>query len=123
MSFELPVEVLDLPGNEPLGLSGRDGRGVPAAVLLSAMEDAPITPSTTATLESIDPAELAASDLPRLLKAWDRLESHAAAKKATVIARLAHECREFKGWDDQDPTANETSVALRMPLGHAHGEV
>src|SRR4051794_24082464 len=76
------------------------------------MEDAPISASTTAMLESIDPAELAASDLPRLLKASDRLESHAAAKKATVIAGLAHECREFKGWDDQDPTANETSVAL-----------
>src|SRR3954465_11830346 len=50
-------------------------------------------------------------------------ESHAAAKKATVIARLAHECRAFKGWDDQEPTANETSMALRLPLRHAQVEV
>src|SRR4051794_37944826 len=76
-----------------------------------------------ALLASIDAGELAPADLPRLLKAWDRAESHAAAKKATVIARLAHECRAFKGWDDQERTANETSVALRIPLGHAHGEV
>src|SRR3954452_14832402 len=123
MPFELPVQVLDLPGNEPLDLSRWDGRGVPATALLSWAEDATITPSTVALLESIDAAELAPADLPRLLKAWDRLESHAAAKKATVIARLAHECREFKGWEDQEPTANETVVALRLPLLLAQREV
>jgi hypothetical protein len=121
--FELPVEVFDLPGDAPLDLSRWDGRGVPAAVLLSWVEDAPITASTAAVVESIDAAELAAADLPRLLQAWDRAESHAAAKKATVIARLAHECRQFRGWDDQDPTANETGVALRLPLLHAQREV
>src|SRR3954449_13356522 len=123
MPFELPVQALDLPGNEPLDLSRWDGRGVPATALLSWAEDTTITPSTVALLESIDAAELAPADLPRLLKAWDRLESHAAAKKATVIARLAHECRDFKGWDDQNPAPNETSIALRMPLGLAQGEV
>src|SRR4051794_12712229 len=76
--YELPVEVFDLPGDEPLDLSRWDGKGVPAAVLLSWAEDAPITPSTVAVVESIDAAELAPADLPRLLKAWDRLESHAA---------------------------------------------
>src|SRR3954452_6759674 len=123
MPFELPVQVLDLPGNEPSDLSRWDGQGVPAAALLSWAEDATITPSTVALLESIDAAELAPADLPRLLKAWDRLESHAAAKKATVIARLAHENRGFKGWDDQEPTANETTVALLLPLHHAQSEV
>src|SRR4051812_12707961 len=123
MPFELPVQVLDLPGNEPLDLSRWDGRGVPATALLSWAEDATITPSTVALLESIDAAELAPADLPRLLKAWDRLESHAAARKATVIARLAHECRDYRGWDDQDPTSNETSIALRLPLSHAQSEV
>src|SRR3954464_8665409 len=107
MPFELPGQVLDLPRHQPLDLSRWDGRGVPAAVLLSWVEDGAITPSTVAVLESIDAAELAPADLPRLLNAWDRLESHAAARKATVIARLAHECRDYRGWDDQDPTANE----------------
>src|SRR3954452_14965167 len=100
MPFELPTEVLALPGNEPLDLSRWDGKGVPASVLLSWVEDAPISPSTVGLVESIDAADLAPADLPRVLKVWDRLESHAAAKKATVIARLAHECREFRGWDD-----------------------
>jgi Domain of unknown function (DUF222) len=121
--FELPVEVFDSSAGSPLDLSRWDGKGVPAAVLLSWVENAPITPATVAVVESIDAAELAPADLPRLLKAWDRLESHAAAKKATVIARLAHENRGFKGWDDQEPTANETTVALRLPLVHAQSEV
>src|SRR5947209_14274527 len=116
MPFELPAEVLDLPGNEPTDLSRWDGSGVPAAVLLSWAEDAPFTPSTVALLTSIDMGELAASDLPRLLKALDRLESHVAAKKAIAVAQLARECRDFKGWDDQDPAANETAIALRLPL-------
>src|SRR4051794_11409804 len=81
MPFELPEQVLDLPGHEPLDLSRWDGRGVPATVLLSWAEDATITPSTVAVLESIDAAELAPADLPRLLKAWDRLESHAAPRR------------------------------------------
>jgi len=121
--LELPAGVFDLPGNEPWDGSQWDGSGVPAAVVLSWVEDAPFTSSTMALLASIDAGELAPSDLPRLLKAWDRAESHAAAKKATVIARLAHECRAFKGWDDQEPTANETSMALRLPLRHAQVEV
>jgi uncharacterized protein DUF222 len=123
MPFELPTQVLDLPGNEPLDLSRWEGKGVPAAVLLSWVEDAPITASTVGLLESIDAAELAPSDLPRLLRVWDRAESHAAAKKATVTARLAHECRNFKGWDDQDPAPNETAMALRLPLWQAQTEV
>ena len=59
MPLELSAEVLDLPGSEPLDLSRWDGRGVPAAVLLSWVEDSAITPSTVSVLESIDAAELA----------------------------------------------------------------
>jgi hypothetical protein len=123
MPFELPAEVFDLSGDAPLDLSRWDGQGVPATVVLSWIEDGTITPSTVALLEAIDAAELAPPDLPRLLKAWDRVESHAAAKKATVIARLSHEHRGYKGWDDQEPTANETAIALRLPLRHAQAEV
>src|SRR4051794_21743663 len=97
--------------------------GVPAAVVLSWVEDAPFTPSTVALLASIDQRELAPEDLPRLLRALDRLESHIAAKKSIAVAELEWECRAFKGWDDQDPAANETSVALRLPLGKAQAEV
>src|SRR3954453_10061106 len=123
MPFELPVQVLDLPGHEPLDLSRWDGRGVPATVLLSWAEDATITPSSVAVLESIDAAELAPADLPRLLKAWDRLEAHAAAQKANGIAPLGHESREVQGWAGQEPTATETVVALRLPLILAQREV
>jgi uncharacterized protein DUF222 len=121
--FELPATVFDLPGNEPVDLSRHDGSGVPATVVLSWVEDAPFTASTVALLTSIDARELAPSDLPRLMKALDRLESHVAAKKSLAVGQLAWECREFKGWDDQDPAANETAIALQLPLGKAQGEV
>ena len=123
MPFELPTEVFDLPGDARLDLSRWSGDGVPAALVLAWIEDGKITPSTIALLEAVDASELAPEDLPRLIKAWDRVESHSAAKKATVIARLAHENRGFKGWDDQEPTANEMVVALRVPLRQAQAVV
>ena len=121
--FELPVEVFDRPGNEPWEGSAWDGQGLPAAVVLSWVEDAPLTPSAIALLTSIDINELGPRDRPRLLKALDRLESHVAAKKSIAVAHLARDSREFKGWDDQNPAANETSVALRLPLQQAQAEV
>jgi hypothetical protein len=123
MPFELPVEVFDLPGDERLDVSRWNGQGVPATVVLSWIEDGHISSSTVGLLEAIDGSELAPADLPRLLKAWDRVESHAAAKKAMALAQLAHEHRGFRGWDDQEPTANEASVALRLPLHQAQAEV
>jgi hypothetical protein len=121
--FELSAQVLDLPGNEPLDLSRWDGTGVPAALVLSWVEDTPITPSTVAALESVDVSELGVRDLPRLLKAWDRAEAHAGAQKAKVVERIAAAHKAFKGWSDLDPAPNEVGIALRLPLAAAQAEV
>jgi hypothetical protein len=121
--FELTVEVFDRPGNEPWDGSAWDGQGVPAAVVLSWVENAPFTPSSVALLSAIDINELGPGDRPRLLKALDRLESHVAARKSIAVAQLARDSRGCKGWDDQNPAANETVVALRLPLHQAQAEV
>jgi hypothetical protein len=120
--FEVSPEVFALPAAEPWDRTGEGSGGVPAGMVLLWVEDAPFTPSSIALLTSIDINELGPRDRPRLLKALDRLESHFAARKSIAVAQLARDSRGYKGWDDQNPAANETSIALRLPLHQAQAE-
>lgn len=125
IQVEVPDEVFGVCLDEgvPMDLSGWDGSGVPAAVVLRWVEACPLAPWSVTLLEQLPVGELAEADLPRLLAAWDRIEAHAGAGKARAIQALAGPKRRCTGWDDQDPAPNEVTVALRVPLGQAQGEV
>lgn len=123
VATELPSEVFDIGVFEPDGYPTTPGAGVPAGVVLRWIEESPWAPWMASLLDQIDPSELDARDLPLYLKMCDRFESHAGALKSRAVALLAGASEGYRGWSDYDPAANETAIALRIPLAGAHGVV
>ncbi|HEX4654261.1 MAG TPA: hypothetical protein VH274_00825, partial [Mycobacteriales bacterium] len=125
VEVEVPSEVL----LEPLAPALTDeliwntDKAVPDAVALAWIDGRPFGQWSLALLEGIDPVNLPASEVPTYIKACDRAESLFAARKDRATLLMAGPSDARKNFRDVMTPAHELSVALRIPLGAAHGEV
>ena len=129
MSLELPLAVPMEVLTEPLTPALTDERiwdtdkAVPDAVALAWIESRPMETWSVALLHQIDDANLPDSELPTYIKMCDRAESMFASKRDRATARMAGPSDAGKNYREVMTPAHELAVALRIPLGAAHGEV
>lgn len=129
MSLELPVAIPLEVLAEPVPAVLTDDRiwdtdkAVPDAVALSWIESRPLEQWSLALLEQIDIANLPPSEVPTYIKMCDRAESLFAAKRDRATLMMAGPSDAKKNYREVMTPAHELAVALRIPLGAAHGEV
>jgi len=129
MSLELPVEVPPEVLLEPLVVPLTDERiwdtdkAVPDEVALAWIDSQPLGAWSLAMLEQIDPADLFESAMPTYIKACDRAESFFAARRDRATLLMAGPSDSGKNFREFQTPAHELAVALRIPLGAAHGEL
>src|SRR3954469_15336718 len=87
-----------------------------AGVRLEAVEDVPAGPWLAAVLDSVDPRQLSAWDLPAYLRASARMQAWAAARVSDAVAELASRPGSFGS--DKD-----IGLALREPVGAAQTRI
>jgi len=90
MAVEIPDEVLTAPLDGPRpDLSGSDGGGLPAPVVLRWIDGQPFGAWSVSLLAGIDATELPPAELPLYLRLVNQAESFLAACKARGIFQLA----------------------------------
>src|SRR3954451_21544121 len=108
LTIDCPDELLT-SGGIPAAMTG-------AGVRLEAVEELPAGPWLAAVLDSIDPRQLSAWDLPAYLRASSRMQAWAAARVSDGVAELASRTGDFGS--DKD-----IGMALREPVGAAQRRI
>src|SRR3954453_1585896 len=108
LTIDCPDELLT-DGGIPAAMTG-------AGVRLEALEEVPAGPWLAAGLDSIDPRQLSAWDLPAYLRASARMQAWAAARVSDGVAELALRTGDFGS--DKD-----IGMALREPVGAAQRRI
>jgi hypothetical protein len=123
VAVQVPDDVFAMPVLPPPDLSTWNGEGVPAAVVLHWVDNAPMQAWSVAMLAEVDPAELSPRDLPAYVRLCDRAEAFMAARKSAGISALAGPKDQLRHFGTIESPANEVCVALHIPLGAAQTEI